>query len=93
MFFFFFARAACQARRLDPAAGEKYPALCREAEDALLLYAEHTWGHSSTITDPCDTMVLDLDMRKNSYASKAHEAGQPPAGGRYPGKGRHAALL
>lgn len=58
------------ARRLDPAAGEKYPALCREAEDALLLYAEHTWGHSSTITDPCDTMVLDLDMRKNSYASK-----------------------
>ncbi len=72
--FFFFARAACQARRLDPAAGEKYPALCREAEDALLLYAEHTWGHSSTITDPCDTMVLDLDMRKNSYASKAHEA-------------------
>ena len=62
------------ARRLDPAAGEKYPALCREAEDALLLYAEHTWGHSSTITDPCDTMVLDLDMRKNSYASKAHEA-------------------
>lgn len=40
----------------------------------LMLYAEHTWGHSSTITNPYDTMVLNLDMRKNSYASKAHEA-------------------
>ena len=38
------------------------------------LHAEHTWGHSSTITNPYDTMVLNLDMRKNSYASKAHEA-------------------
>lgn len=62
------------ARRLDPQAGEHYPELCRMAEDNLLLYAEHTWGHSSTITNPYDTMVLNLDMRKNSYASKAHEA-------------------
>ncbi len=62
------------ARRLDPQAGASYPELCRTAEDNLLLYAEHTWGHSSTITDPYDTMVLNLDMRKNSYASKAHEA-------------------
>ena len=62
------------ARRLDPQAAEKHPGLCREAEDNLLVYAEHTWGHSSTITDPYDTMVLDLDIRKNSYASKAHEA-------------------
>ena len=37
-------------RRLDAQASGKYPALCRTAEDALLLYAEHTWGHSSTIT-------------------------------------------
>lgn len=44
------------------------------AEDNLLLYAEHTWGHSSTITNPFDTMVLNLDLRKQSYASKAHEA-------------------
>ena len=62
------------AGRLDPALAEKYPDLCREAEDNLLLYAEHTWGHSSTITNPYDTMVLNLDIRKTSYASKAHEA-------------------
>lgn len=60
--------------RLDPQAREHYPELTRQAEDNLLLYAEHTWGHSSTITNPYDTMVLDLDMRKSSYASKAHEA-------------------
>lgn len=61
-------------RRLDPELREHYPDLVRMAEDNLLLYAEHTWGHSSTITNPYDTMVLNLDARKNSYASKAHEA-------------------
>lgn len=60
--------------RLDRKAGEKYPELWRTAQDNLMLYAEHTWGHSSTITNPYDTMVLNLDIRKNSYASKAHEA-------------------
>lgn len=34
----------------------------------------HRARHSSTITNPYDTMVLNLDTRKNSYASKAHEA-------------------
>ena len=61
-------------RRLEEQAAEKHPALYAAAQDNLLLYAEHTWGHSSTITNPYDTMVLNLDMRKNSYASKAHEA-------------------
>lgn len=62
----------CQ--RLQPELGTHYPQLCKAAEDNLLLYAEHTWGHSSTIENPYDTMVLNLDMRKNCYASKAHEA-------------------
>lgn len=59
--------------RLDANVYEKYKKETREAEDNLLLYAEHTWGHSATITNPYDTMVLNLDMRKTSYASKAHE--------------------
>ena len=62
------------AKRLDANADINYPELIKTAQDNLLLYAEHTWGHSSTITNPYDTMVLNLDMRKNSYASKAHEA-------------------
>lgn len=60
--------------RLDSDVDKKYPEFRRMAQDNLMLYAEHTWGHSSTITNPYDTMVLNLDMRKNSYASKAHEA-------------------
>ncbi len=48
--------------------------LLREAEDNILLYAEHTWGHSATVTNPYDTFVQNLDFRKNSYASKIHEA-------------------
>ncbi len=60
--------------RLDPEGRQMDPALRQMAEDNLFLYAEHTWGHSSTITNPYDTMVLNLDIRKTSYASKAHEA-------------------
>ncbi len=60
--------------RLDPDFETRYPQLAETAQDNMLLYGEHTWGHSSTITRPFDTMVLNLDMRKNSYASKAHEA-------------------
>lgn len=61
-------------RRLEPELTTKYPGLNATVQDNLMLYAEHTWGHSSTISNPCDTMVLNLDIRKNSYASKAHEA-------------------
>lgn len=61
-------------RRLDGDIASKQPQLYAEAQDNLMLYAEHTWGHSATITDPCDAMVTNLDIRKTSYASKAHEA-------------------
>ncbi|MBZ9685706.1 hypothetical protein G9F72_004990 [Clostridium estertheticum] len=60
--------------RLDNQGIASKKELTREAEDNLLLYAEHTWGHSATITNPYDTMVQNLDIRKTSYASKAHEA-------------------
>jgi hypothetical protein len=60
--------------RLDKQGHLSKKELVRETEDNLLLYAEHTWGHSSTITNPYDTMVQNLDIRKTSYASKAHEA-------------------
>ncbi len=61
--------------RLEEKTGVHNTALADTADENMLLYAEHTWGHSSTITNPYDTMVLNLDMRKMSYASKAHEAG------------------
>lgn len=61
-------------KKLDSDILDIYPNEAKAVEDNLLLYAEHTWGHSSTVTNPYDTYVLNLDMRKNSYASKAHEA-------------------
>lgn len=61
--------------RLEQKTGLHNERLAGIADQNMLLYAEHTWGHSSTISNPYDTMVLNLDMRKNSYASKAHEAG------------------
>lgn len=60
--------------RLEEHLQEKYPQHVKAAQDNMLLYAEHTWGHSATIVNPYTTMVLNLDMRKNSYASGAHEA-------------------
>lgn len=60
--------------RLEEKTGTHNESLARTAGDNALLYAEHTWGHSATVTNPYDTMVTNLDMRKNSYASKAHEA-------------------
>lgn len=61
--------------RLEDITGVHNEALAETARDNALLYAEHTWGHSATVTNPYDTMVANLDIRKASYASKAHEAG------------------
>lgn len=62
------------AEDLSSEAVQEHKDELRTAEDNLLLYAEHTWGHSATITNPYETLVTDLDIRKTSYASKAHEA-------------------
>lgn len=61
--------------RLEEKTGKGNEGLRAAGEENALLYAEHTWGHSATITNPYDTMVTNLDIRKTSYASKAHEAG------------------
>lgn len=62
------------ATALSPETVAKHSNEVCTAEDNLLIYAEHTWGHSATITNPYETLVSDLDIRKTSYASKAHEA-------------------
>ena len=43
------------------------------ARGQLMLYAEHTWGFSSSVSEPADPMVNLLDMRKTMYAVRAHE--------------------
>lgn len=61
------------AKRLDKDINSKFPKESTLAKDNMLLYAEHTAGHSATVTDPFETMVENLSLRKDSYASKSHE--------------------
>ena len=60
--------------RLEEKTGVRNEELAETGDHNALLYAEHTWGHSATIGSPYETMVTNLDIRKTSYASKAHEA-------------------
>lgn len=48
--------------------------LLKEAQDNLMLYAEHTWGHSASVSEPYDPSVNRLELRKGLYAQRAHEA-------------------
>ena len=42
-----------------------------EIVNKLCLYAEHTWGHSQTYTDPYKLLVQQLDLRKDKHATDA----------------------
>lgn len=45
----------------------------KECENQLMLYSEHTWGHSSSLTNPWNSFVNLLDYKKSGYAIRAHE--------------------
>lgn len=47
--------------------------LVNKCEDYLSLFAEHTWGHSSSITNPWNSFVNLLDYKNSGYAINAHE--------------------
>ncbi|MGL5614826.1 MAG: hypothetical protein ACRDD2_01140, partial [Sarcina sp.] len=47
--------------------------LVEQCEEMLLTYAEHTWGHSSSVTNPWNSFVNLLDYKKSGYAIRAHE--------------------
>ena len=62
-------------RALDPDCKKGvYPELMKSARHDLMLYAEHTWGFSSSVSEPAHPFVNLLDMRKTMYAARAHEA-------------------
>ena len=42
------------------------------AEYNLMMYAEHTWGYSSSIGEPWHPMVQALEARKAQFAAEAH---------------------
>ncbi len=43
-----------------------------ETAENLILYAEHTWGYSSSVWEPWETLVCELDLKKTCYAVNAH---------------------
>ncbi|MGM0123092.1 hypothetical protein IGI37_000458 [Enterococcus sp. AZ194] len=46
----------------------------RSAEDNLMMFAEHTWGYHSSVGEPWETFVNELEFRKIAYATNAHVA-------------------
>lgn len=38
----------------------------------LILYAEHTWGHSASISNPYNALVDEMMLKKQNYALNAH---------------------
>lgn len=46
--------------------------LLAEAEYPLQMYAEHTWGYSSSVGEPWELQVQALGARKAGYATEGH---------------------
>ena len=61
-------------KSLDPGCSVIPAELIRGARKDLMLYAEHTWGYSSSVSEPAHPMVSTLDLRKTLYAARANEA-------------------
>ncbi len=60
------------SQKLDPQGKWGRESLLQEAEYQLMLYAEHTWGYASSVSEPWNTLVNDLDYRKAAYAINAN---------------------
>lgn len=61
-------------QKLDPDGAVTPAAARQEALYNLMFYGEHTWGYSSSITEPFHPQVNNLDQWKRLYALKACEA-------------------
>nr|WP_207941278.1 hypothetical protein [Enterococcus sp. DIV2402]MBO0464580.1 hypothetical protein [Enterococcus sp. DIV2402] len=60
------------ANKLDPEATLGRADLLAKAEENMMMYAEHTWGYHSSVSQPWNTLVNDLDYRKAAYAINAN---------------------
>lgn len=60
----------CKKLDTDGTLGDKV--LMDKAAEALMLYSEHTWGYSSSVSEPWESLVNVLDLKKSGYAVLAH---------------------
>jgi hypothetical protein len=61
-------------RKLDPDGTLGNNDLVKKAEHNLMLYAEHTWGYATSVSEPWNTLVNELDFRKTAFATLGNEA-------------------
>ena len=58
-------------RKLDPENKLGRAKLMESAAQNLMMYAEHTWGYSTSISEPWDSLVALLEKKKDCYAINA----------------------
>lgn len=64
-------RAYEKVRRLDPACEIVSETTMKEMENELMLFAEHTWGYHSSVSEPWNPFVQELGVRKDAFAANA----------------------
>ncbi|MDG0795085.1 glycoside hydrolase [Cohnella ginsengisoli] len=64
-------RALSVVKKLDPDRLSVKQEEIEEAQRQLIMYAEHTWGYHSSISEPWHPMVQELGVRKEAYAAHA----------------------
>lgn len=64
----------CRKLDLDCRLGN--PQLVKKSAKEQMLYAEHTWGYSSSVSEPWESLVSALELKKGTYAvnSNSHIA-------------------
>lgn len=60
-----------KVRRLDPNCEIITEDRIKCMEDELMLFAEHTWGYHSSVSEPWNPFVQELGVRKDAYAANA----------------------
>ncbi|WMT41285.1 glycoside hydrolase [Paenibacillus sp. D2_2] len=67
-------RAYHKVKRLDPHCEIVSPDSIKDIEYQLTLFAEHTWGYHSSVTEPWNPFVQELGVRKEAFAANASTA-------------------
>lgn len=60
-----------KVRQMDPEHRIISPNRIQEIEYELALFAEHTWGYHSSVSEPWNPFVQELGVRKEAYAANA----------------------
>ncbi|MBN2859275.1 MAG: hypothetical protein JXK93_03315 [Sphaerochaetaceae bacterium] len=61
-------------RKLDSERERGDAALVEAAAEYVMLFCEHTWGYTSSVVEPWNSLVASLEKKKDAYAANAHTA-------------------